>query len=775
MFLCFLTLSASLSAGNRLVYNCPAGTWTQALPLGNGRIGAMVWGNPDTETVSLGEVTLWAGGPDPEANHLCGRRNLDKMRKAFFAGDIKEGNRLGQIYLSGHGKSFGTNLPLGDIVIDFSEKGKTENYVRSLDLDSALARVSYSRGRTEYTGEYLCSNPASVFAARFTSSDKRGINARVSVRLLRHGTVTASGGVLEISGDARRDGESEKGVSFLSVINVAAPGGIITSEDGEITIQGAGELVITADIRTDFRQPDYINLCRHSVETSTTRDWEEIKKEHVEDYRRLFSRTEIFLGENQGGDNQSGDKNILSFEAELSRARAGNASPSFDALFFQYGRYMLISSSRENSPLPAHLQGVWNDNLACNMAWTCDYHLDINIQQNYWAANVANLPECNAPLFSYLGLLEKYGGVTAKKMYGCRGWVAHTINNVWGDTAPGSGVGWAVNVTAGAWLATHLWAHYDFTRDLGWLEKTGYPLLKQTALFFTDYMVEDPRTGYLVTGPSISPETTFRTPDGECYSLSMMPTVDRAVVHEIYKSCIEASRALDTDMDFREKLERDIKRLPPYGVHPEGDLKEWLIDVHRPDISHRHSSHLLGLYPFGEITPEETPELAQACNKFLSMQTEDDEWEDNEWSRGCMINYYARLKDAGKARESLQKLYSGFMRDNLMTVSPTGVAGAESDIFSFDATEAAVAGMCEMILQSHGGYLDFLPCLPEEWKNGKISGICARGGITVDIAWKNGKVVSASLYSGFNQTTECRINGEKRTVKLAGGKKTKIM
>ncbi len=768
---CLLTLSAPVTAGNSLVYTRQAAVWTQALPLGNGRIGAMVWGDPETETISLGEVTLWAGGPDPGANDLCGRENLDKMREAFFAGDIKEGNRLGQEHLSGHGKSFGTNLPLGDIVIDFSGKGEVGNYVRSLDLDSALARVSYSRGGAEHTGEYLCSNPAGVFAARFTSSDKRGINARVSVRLLRYGSIKASDGVLEISGDARRDGDGEKGVSFLSVIRVSAPGGTVESEGDEITVAAAGELIVTADIRTDFRQPEYASLCRRTVGAASARDWEEIKKEHVTDYRRLFSRTDISLGENQSRDGQSGP----SFEAELSRARAGNASPAFDALFFNYGRYMLISSSREDSPLPAHLQGVWNDNLACNMAWTCDYHLDINIQQNYWAANVANLAECNAPLFSYLRLLEEYGAVTAEKMYGCRGWVTHTINNVWGDTAPGSGVGWAVNVTAGAWLATHLWTHYDFTRDREWLGETGYPLLKETALFFTDYMTEDPRTGYLVTGPSISPETSFRAADGECYSLSMMPTVDRAVVHEIYKSCIEAARVLDTDADFREKLERDIKRLPPYGVHPEGDLKEWLLDVRRPDISHRHSSHLLGLYPFGEITPEKTPELARACDRFLSMQTEDGNWEDNEWSRGCMINYYARLRDARQARGSLLKLYSGFMRDNLMTVSPAGVAGAESDIFSFDATEAAVAGMCEMILQSHGGYLDFLPCLPEEWKDGKISGICARGGITADIAWKDGKVVSASLRSETGQKVECRINGEKRTVILTAGETVKVI
>ncbi len=763
---CLAVFTISGNAMNHLTYSRPAEKWMEALPLGNGRMGAMVFGGTDMETISLSEITMWSGAPDEDANNLCGKENLARMRQAFFSGDVAAGNRLGEELLSGHSRSFGTNLPFGNINVAFSHCGKVSNYERRLSLENAIASVGYTCG-AEYRSEYFCSNPSQVLVARFSASEEHGMNARIAVDMLRHGTIAVRENQIEITGDARKENDEEPGVTFFAIVRVITDEGCVETTDSEIIVKDTNSVMLIADIRTNFQCTDYVELCKSEVAGAATMTYEQLKNEHVQDFRKLFNRMDICLGKAQGGKS--------SFEEQLGQVRGGHASPTFDTLFFQYGRYMLISASRENSPLPAHLQGVWNDNLACNMAWTCDYHLDINIQQNYWAANITNLAECNTPLFAYLALLADYGSVTAAKMYGCGGWVAHTINNIWGSTAPGSGIGWAMNVTAGAWLATHLWTHYDFTRDTRWLSSIGYPLLKSTAQFFVDYMVEDPNTGYLVTGPSISPETSFVADNGKCYSLSMMPTIDRAVVHDIYKSCIESCKILGKDNEFRSRLESDITRLPDYGIHPEGDIKEWLLDVRRPDMSHRHSSHLLGLYPFGEISPRRTPVLAAACKKFLSMQTENQVWEDNEWSRGCMMNYYARLGDANRAYASLQCLYSGFMGDNLMTVSPAGVAGAEDDIFSFDATEAAVSGMCEMILQSYDGYLDFLPCLPAEWADGSIRGICARGGITADITWHNGKVVCASLCSTADQTVMCKINGEEIDVALKKGKMKKII
>lgn len=743
-----------------LVYSRPSAKWMGALPLGNGRLGAMVYGGTDVETIALNEVTMWSGQPDPEANNLCGPDRLREMREAFLSGDYKRGNDLGWQYLCGHGKSFGTNLPFGDLLIE-TGGGDVSGYRRELALDEAVARVGFVCGGTRFSREYFASNPAQALVVRYTADKAHALSATVSMRMLRHSEVTARANQIDITGDARFDKNGEGGVRFRGIVRVMADGGSVRAVGDRLVVDRADAMTIIVDIRTDFQNLNYRSQCLNTVETAASRPYDELKREHVADFKAIFDRMDIDLGR------PTTDANTT--DEMFAEAHKGLSNPAFDALFFQYGRYMQISSSRENSPLPSNLQGIWNDNLACNMPWTCDYHLDINIQQNYWSANIANMAETNAPLFTYIGLLAKYGSVTARKMYGCGGWVAHTINNVWGDTAPGSACSWAMNVTAGAWMATHLWTHYEYTLDKDYLREVGYPLLKETAQFFVDYMVEDPKTGYLLSGPSISPENGFRGGDGRGYSLSMMPTIDRAVIYDIYNACIQSAKILGIDDDFSRRLQRDIKKLPPLRLLDNGELAEWYLDVVRDDPSHRHASHLLALYPFGQISPFKTPGLAEGCRLFLENQTSHANWEDTEWTRGNNINFYARLLDGEKAYESLKGLYTGFMRENLMTVSPAGIAGAESDIFSFDATEAAVAGVCEMLLQSYDGMLNFLPALPKAWKSGSIKGVCARGGIEADFAWKNRKVVSATLRSRVDQTVNVRVNGKEKTVELKAG------
>lgn len=743
-----------------LVYSRPSAKWMGALPLGNGRLGAMVYGGTDVETIALNEVTMWSGQPDPEANNLCGPDRLREMREAFLSGDYKRGNDLGWQYLCGHGKSFGTNLPFGDLLIE-TGGGDVSGYRRELALDEAVARVGFVCGGTRFSREYFASNPAQALVVRYTADKAHALSATVSMRMLRHSEVTARANQIDITGDARFDKNGEGGVRFRGIVRVMADGGSVRAVGDRLVVDRADAMTIIVDIRTDFQNLNYRSQCLNTVETAASRPYDELKREHVADFKAIFDRMDIDLGR------PTTDANTT--DEMFAEAHKGLSNPAFDALFFQYGRYMQISSSRENSPLPSNLQGIWNDNLACNMPWTCDYHLDINIQQNYWSANIANMAETNAPLFTYIGLLAKYGSVTARKMYGCGGWVAHTIDNVWGDTAPGSACSWAMNVTAGAWMATHLWTHYEYTLDKDYLREVGYPLLKETALFFVDYMVEDPKTGYLLSGPSISPENGFRGVDGRGYSLSMMPTIDRAVIYDIYNACIQSAKILGIDDDFSRRLQRDIKKLPPLRLLDNGELAEWYLDVVRDDPSHRHASHLLALYPFGQISPFKTPGLAEGCRLFLENQTSHANWEDTEWTRGNNINFYARLLDGEKAYESLKGLYTGFMRENLMTVSPAGIAGAESDIFSFDATEAAVAGVCEMLLQSYDGMLNFLPALPKAWKSGSIKGVCARGGIEADFAWKNRKVVSATLRSRVDQTVNVRVNGKEKTVELKAG------
>ena len=797
-----------------LNYDTPSPKWMGSLPLGNGRIGAMVYGGVEKETIALNEVTLWSGQPDPDCNNLCGPEKLAEMRQAFLSGDLERGNQLGWQNLCGHGRSFGTHLPLGDLIITQPTPRTSDlsprTYRRQLSLADGMATVSYQQGKTRYQREYFTSNPDQTLVIRYTASRKKAITATVSLQLLRYEAERRSSAQLQkslfgttgqadliVDGDARFDKNGEGGVNYRTHVRVLTEGGTIQTTDSSIIVSRADAMTILVDIRTNFQNDRYQTLCDETIDRAAQQPYATLRNRHTTDFRSLFDRMSLVLQ----------PSNPNSHPSPLTSHLSPLTGPAFDALFFQYGRYMQISSSRENSPLPSNLQGIWNDNLACNMPWTCDYHLDINIQQNYWAANIANLAETNTPLFSYMAMLAKYGHETARRMYGCDGWVAHTINNVWGDTAPGNSVSWAMNVTAGAWMMTHLWTHYEYTLDREYLSHTAYPLLKETAKFFIDYMIEDPRTGWLLTGPSISPENGFHTPDGHDYSLSMMPTIDRAVVYDIYNACIQSCRILGIDDDFRARLERDIQKLPPLQLNEQGELSEWLVDgARRSDPSHRHASHLLALYPFGQISPEQTPELAQGCATFLANQTSHPNWEDTEWTRGNNINFYARLGNGDKAYESLQGLYTGFMRENLMTVSPAGVAGAEEDIFSFDATEAAVAGMCEMLLQSaplsppEGGTLahsldsktieapsgavggasgasfslHFLPALPTAWPSGSVRGICARGAIEADFAWENGKVTTATLRSKIDQTVTVHINGETRQVSLKANKDTKV-
>lgn len=725
-------------ASCELWYQAPAKEWMEAVPLGNGRLGAMVYGGIDCDRIALNEVTLWAGQRDTAQNDGLGPERLAEIRRAFLAGDLSRGDQLSRQYLPGRNVSFGTHLPMGEMVMAFDyPQGAVSGYRRSLDMENGVATTTFTRNGIAFTREYICDYPDNVMCVSLTASRPGSISLTVGVDLLRQADVAASGSRLHYQGKVDYPMFGPGGVSFAGDILADVRGGTVVAADGQLTIRNADSAVLYVDIRTDYVSPDYASTCRSTVEGAKAVGYERLRANHVADNSALFRRMALTLGDNDGSN--------LPTDVRLRLAKSGSVDPSFDALFFQYGRYMQIASSRPASPLASNLQGIWNDNLACHMAWTCDYHLDININQNYWSPNRANLSECNVPMFNYVALLAKYGAETASKLYGCGGWCAHTVTNPWGFTAPGGWMGWALNVSAGAWLATELWSHYLYTLDQEYLANIGYPLLRSCAEFFIDYMVEDPSTGYLLTGPSISPENGYRTADGRDYCVSLMPTIDNAIVRQIYTACIESSRILGIDKQLRARLEKDIKRLPPIAIGKDGQVKEWLLDVTRTDPSHRHMSHLVGLFPFGQMTYTKTPELMEAARRTLAAQTASAGWENTEWSSANMLCFQAALKDGDKAHEWLQTLFKAFTRENLMTVSPKGVAGAPEDIFSFDATEASVAGMCEMLLQSSDGFLELLPALPSAWPKGCVKGVCARGAIEADIVWSNYAVDSAEL------------------------------
>ena len=425
-------------------------------------------------------------------------------------------------------------------------------------------------------------------------------------------------------------------------------------------------------------------------------------------------------------------------------ADKGQVDPAFDALFFQMGRYLTIASSRPNSPLPIALQGFFNDNKACTMPWTNDYHLDINTQQNSWATGVGNLSDCDAPLFRWIASLVGPGEKTAKTIYGCKGWTAHTTANVWGYTAPSSCIAWGLHPTAASWIASQLWTHYEYTQDREFLRNVAYPLLKGNAEFLLDYMTIDPRTGYLVTGPSISPENAFAI-DGQHISASMMPTCDRTFVYEILNATLQSAQILGVDSSLADSLARAIALLPDYRIGRDGGIMEWSEDWDQPNANHRHTSHLMGFWPYGQITLQHHPHLSAAVRRTFDLRLSANGWEDTEWSRANAIGVYARLADAEEAYRSVKTLEGYLSRENLMTVSPGGIAGAENDIYAFDGNPAGTAGMAEMLLQTQNGALQLLPALPAAWSEGHFRGLRIRGGGEVCATWKGGRLLSASL------------------------------
>ena len=742
-----------------LWYAQPAEVWMESLPIGNGRLGAMTYGGIEEEKLALNESTMWSGQYNENQNIPFGREKMNQLRKLFFEGKLSKGNRIAGDNLHGNQTSFGTHLPIGDLKMQFIyPEGKVTGYRRSLSLDEAVSSVSFNSGGVNYKREYFATNPDNVLVLRLTADKQKSITMNMGLDLMRQADLSVEDNQLVFTGKVDFPLHGPGGVCFEGRIAVLADNGEVKMEQSEVGIKEADAVTLIVDVRTDYKSPDYKTLCADGVKKAAAKSYDELKQAHIKDYNTLYNRVSIHFGQDAN--------RALPTDVRWKQVKEGKTDTGLDALFFQYGRYLTIASSRENSPLPIALQGFFNDNKACNMGWTNDYHLDINTEQNYWAANVGNLAECNAPLFTYIKDLAHHGAKTAEVVYGCKGWTAHTTANVWGYTPASSTIIWGLFPMASSWIASHLWTQYEFTQDKQYLAETAYPLLKGNAQFILDFLAKDPKSGYLMTGPSISPENWFRTAGGEEMVASMMPACDRELAYEILSNCVQASEILNTDREFADSLRTAIAQLPPIQLRANGAIREWFEDFEEAHPNHRHTSHLLALYPFSQITLEKTPELAEAARKTIENRLSAENWEDTEWSRANMICMYARLKDAQEAYKSVQLLQGKLSRENLMTVSPGGIAGAEGDIYSFDGNPAGTAGMAEMLVQNHEGYVEFLPCLPDEWKEGSFKGLCIRGGAEVAAEWTNAVINSASLKATANQTFK---------VKLPQGKSYKVM
>ena len=753
--------SATDSCGTtELWYAQPAKVWMESLPIGNGRLGAMTYGGIEEEKLALNESTMWSGQYNENQNKPFGREKMNQLRKLFFEGKLSEGNRIAGDNLHGNQTSFGTHLPIGDLKMQFIyPEGKVTGYRRSLSLDEAISSVSFNSGGVNYKREYFATNPDNVLVLRLTADKQKSITMNMGLDLMRQADLSVEDNQLVFTGKVDFPLHGPGGVCFEGRIAVLADNGEVKMEQSGVGIKEADAVTLIVDVRTDYKSPDYKTLCADGVKKAAAKSYDELKQAHIKDYNTLYNRVSIHFGQDAN--------RALPTDVRWKQVKEGKTDTGLDALFFQYGRYLTIASSRENSPLPIALQGFFNDNKACNMGWTNDYHLDINTEQNYWAANVGNLAECNAPLFTYIKDLAHHGAKTAEVVYGCKGWTAHTTANVWGYTPASSTIIWGLFPMAGSWIASHLWTQYEFTQDKQYLAETAYPLLKGNAQFILDFLAKDPKSGYLMTGPSISPENWFRTVGGEEMVASMMPACDRELAYEILSNCVQASEILNTDREFADSLRTAIAQLPPIQLRANGAIREWFEDFEEAHPNHRHTSHLLALYPFSQITLEKTPELAETARKTIENRLSAENWEDTEWSRANMICMYARLKDAQEAYKSVQLLQGKLSRENLMTVSPGGIAGAEGDIYSFDGNPAGTAGMAEMLIQNHEGYVEFLPCLPIEWKDGGFKGLCLKGGAEATAEWTNAVINKASLKATVDQVLKVKVpQGKKYRVLL---------
>jgi alpha-L-fucosidase 2 len=756
---------------DELWYIRPAERWLEALPVGNGRLGAMIYGGIQTECIALSESTAWSGAPASGEVNPAALEHLNEIRQIFFAGKYEEAQDLCGKYLASHAKNFGTNLPLPELQIAFDNASDAKEYRRSLSLDEAIAHTRFRSGGRLFERHIFASHSDKLLVIRLTCSEPGQLTLRIrfSEGVIPATVKTDGTDTLVIDGHAweRMHSTGHDGVALQIRVKVIAERGQSTASQDAIAVNGANAVTILVAIGTNFRDGDRDAICRKTLRAAEQKDFAELRRAHLADYHPLYRRTSIDLGRS------SPTVRNLPTDARRKALYSGADDPELLSLFFQYGRYLTIAGSRADSPLPLALQGIWNDGLASSMGWTDDFHLDINTQQNYWPAEVCNLGECQTPLFALIDQMRQSGRDTAKAMYGAPGWVVHTVTNPWGYTAPGS-VGWGIFVSAGIWISLQMWDHWKFNGDSEFLRTRTYPVLREAAEFFLSYMVPEPKHGWLVTGPSDSPENWYLTPSGQRASESMGNTCDRTFVYSLYSMCIDASEKLSVDAEFRKTLEEARAKLPPFQIGRHGQLQEWLEDFEDADPNHRHTSHLVGLYPLDQISPRNTPKLAHAAEITIQRRLNAPKWEQSEWGRANLVVYHARLLKGDDAHKYLVSLLAKSADANLLTFSSGGIAGAEQNIFSLDGNTAGTAGIAEMLLQSQSGEIEFLPALPTAWPGGSVRGLCARGGYLVDIAWESGKLRSATIASRLGGTTKLRYRDQVISTSFQRGENKRV-